>query len=655
MTVIDEIKARVDIIDLVSETVKLRHSGKNYTGFCPFHTNTRTPAFVVFPDSGTWRCFGQCNEGGDIFQFVMKKEGLDFPEALQQLAQRAGVELEARTPQSKADEDAHDRLRGLLDDAVTFFRHNLLQTPAGAPALAYFKKRGVADETIETFGLGYAPESWDACLTYFTSRGYTPQELVNVGLVTERSEGSGVYDRFRNRAMFPIRDVQGRMAGFGARILNPNDVPKYLNSPQTALFDKGRLLYGLDQARKAIRAQDQVVIVEGYMDVIVPHQAGFTNTVSPMGTALNEDQLRQLKRYTRRIILALDADAAGEKATMRGLELARQALDRSDEMIFDARGLLHHEARLEADLRVTTIPDGMDPDEVVLRDPEEWKRILESAQPVVVHVMETLAASRDVEDPKVKSEIAAQVLPLIEDVPDSFEREAYRQRLARLLRVDERSLVGAHPSVSRPGRSQRRQQRETQGQAQPARPALTSRSTRARELEVHSLRLLLRQPEALYLLDRALQQFGLSRFGKEDFEHADHQGLARLVQQSLEQDTLDPQEFIRESMPESLKERGEELQAPMPYGEPNEEKLIEDLVRTVVQLRMVRLNEGIDQLRMLQQDLQEQQGGQEQPEQPEQPSEEAAFQLTPYYQILVQYTQTLSRLNLAMARPLQIE
>ncbi len=418
MSVIDEVKARVDIVDLVSETVKLRHSGKNYTGFCPFHTNTRTPAFVVFPNSGTWRCFGQCNEGGDIFQFVMKKEGLDFPGALQQLAQRAGVELEARTPQSQEEDDANDRLRALLEDAVTFFRHNLLQTPAGAPALAYFKKRGVTDETIETFGLGYAPESWDAALTYFTSRGYKSEELVSVGLVTERSEGKGVYDRFRNRAMFPIRDMQGRMCGFGARILNPNDVPKYLNSPQTALFDKGRLLYGLDRARKAIRTEDQVVIVEGYMDVIVPHQAGFTNTVSPMGTALNEDQLRQLKRYTRRIILALDADAAGEKATMRGLELARQALDHSDEMVFDARGLLHHEARLQADLRVTTIPEGMDPDEVVLRDPEEWKRILENAQPVVVHVMETLAAHRDVEDPKVKSEIAAQVLPLIEDVPE---------------------------------------------------------------------------------------------------------------------------------------------------------------------------------------------------------------------------------------------
>ncbi len=641
MSVIDEIKARVDIIDLVSETVKLRHSGKNYTGFCPFHPNTHTPAFVVFPNSGTWRCFGQCNEGGDIFQFLMKKEGLDFPAALQQLAERAGVELEERTPQSKVEDELNDRLRALLEDAVTFYRHNLLQTPTGAPALAYFKKRGLTDQTIETFGLGYAPDGWDASLTYFTSRGYSPEELMGAGLVTERQEGNGVYDRFRNRAMFPIRDVQGQMAGFGARILNPNDVPKYLNSPQTALFDKGRLLYGLDLARKAIRAQDQVVIVEGYLDVIVPHQAGFTNTVSPMGTALNEDQLRQLKRYTRRIVLALDADAAGEKATLRGLELARQALDHSEEVAFDARGLLHHEARLQADLRVTMIPEGMDPDEVVLRDPEEWKRILENARPVVVHVMETLAASRDVNDPKVKSEIAAQVLPLIEDVPDSFEREAYRQRLARLLRVDERSLVGARPSVNRPGRTQRRAQPQA-GQApkKPAgQPVLVSRGSRARELEVHSLRLLVRQPESLYMLDRALQQFGLLRFGPEDFEHADYQAMARLVQQSLQQDGLDPHDFVVENVPETLKDLGDALQAPMEHGEPSEDKLIEDLMRTVVLLREARLNEGIDQLRMMQQDLQEQ----------------GELQITPYHQIMLQYVQTLNRLNLAMAQPLQLE
>ena len=431
MTAIDEIKARIDAVELIGETVKLRRTGRNYIGFCPFHPNTRTPAFVVFPESGTWRCFGACNEGGDIFKFLMKKEGWDFAETLRYLAERAGVPLEAPNPQRKAEDEEHERLRRLLEEAVTFFRYHLTQTPAGKPALDYLQKRGVQPGTLETFGLGYAPDSWDAALAHFTTKGWTTADLIQTGLVTERQDASGVYDRFRNRIMFPIRDGMGRMAGFGARILDPNDIPKFLNSPQTALFDKGGLLYGLDLARKPIRAADQAVIVEGYLDVILLHQAGYTNTVSPMGTALTETQFRLLKRFTRRIILALDADAAGEKATLRGLEVARQSLDHAEELTFDARGLLRHEARLQADVRVTTIPEGKDPDEVVLESPEEWGQILANAKPIVIHVMETLAAQQDVEDPKTKSAIAARVMPLIEDVPSPVERDAYRQRLAR--------------------------------------------------------------------------------------------------------------------------------------------------------------------------------------------------------------------------------
>ena len=258
-----------------------------------------------------------------------------------------------------------------------------------------------------------------------------------------------VYDKFRNRVMFPIRDVAGKMAGFGARILDPNDMPKFLNSPQTALFDKSHLLYGLNLARKPIRDQNEVVIVEGYLDVILLYQAGFTNTVSPMGTALNEDQLRLLNKLSHRIVLALDADAAGEKATMRGLDLARNALEHENELVFDAHGLLRHEARLQADVRVTTLPDGMDPDEVVLRDPDEWKQIVASARPIVVHVMETLAKDQDLNDAKVKIAIAAQVTPLIEDVPSAIERDTYRQQLARLLKVDEQTLLGSQRVVER--------------------------------------------------------------------------------------------------------------------------------------------------------------------------------------------------------------
>src|SRR5574341_1958541 len=395
-TITDEIKSKIDITDLVSEAgVKLRHAGKNYTGFCPFHDNKHTPAFVVWPDTGTWRCFGQCNEGGDIFKFVMKRDNLDFKEALNKLAERAGVEVPAYIKPTPEQKEAYDHLRKLLEDALIFYRSHLI---ANKDILNYLRgERGLTDASVETFGLGYAPKAWDSALSHFTQRGYSEKDLLEAGLASERDSG-GYYDRFRHRIMIPIRDENGLMSGFGARIVDPNDIPKFLNSPETPIFSKGRLLYGLDRARKPIRAADQAVIVEGYLDVIALHQAGYENVVSPMGTALTEDQLRLLKRFTRKIILALDPDTAGQKALLRGLDAARQAMDREGEFRFDARGLLRNEARLQADLRVASLPDDLDPDEIVARDPAQWKQLIEAAKPIVMHVMETLAAGRRSEE-----------------------------------------------------------------------------------------------------------------------------------------------------------------------------------------------------------------------------------------------------------------
>ncbi len=632
--IVDEIKSRIDIVDLISESVKLRKSGKSYTGFCPFHANSRTPAFAVFPDSGTWRCFGQCNEGGDIFKFVMKKEGWDFSQALQYLAQRAGVELQPQTPEKEAEDQREAQLRALLEDALVFYRHQLSQ-PAGQPAREYLEKRGLTPETIETFGLGYAPGGWEALTAYFLGKGYSEKDLLEAGLVSERqSGGSGVHDRFRNRIMFPIRDAMGRMTGFGGRILDPNDVPKFLNSPQTVLFDKGRLLYGLDAARKPIRAADQAVIVEGYLDVIVLHQCGFNNAVSPMGTALTEDQLRMLKKLTRRLVLALDADAAGQKATLRGLEIAREAMDHSAEAVFDARGLLRYETRLQADLRVTTIPDGMDPDEVALRDPEEWRGIVEAAQPIVLHVMDTLVSGRNIEDPKVKSEIVSQVLPLIEDVPDMVEREALRQRLARTLHLDERALSGP-VHVSRPARGRR----NSEGRS--GHSAVTSVTEMAaanqalpHSLEVHCLSLLIYQPELLYSLDRVLQSMGLSRVTMADYEYTDHQLVMRLVNQALEQDEVEPEQFIRENIPLDLKDLVESIMTSVSYAELTQEKILEDLYRTLLMLRQIRVREGLSQMHLIQRDLQDQ----------------SDVDQTPYLQLVTQYSQTLFKINKALGQ-----
>jgi len=639
MTAIDEVKARIDIVDLVSETVQLRRSGKSYTGFCPFHSNTRTPAFVVFPESGTWRCFGQCNEGGDIFKFVMKKEGWDFAEALRFLADKAGVQLKPPDPQEEARAEEHAHLRALLEEAVIFYRQQLLSTPAGKAALEYLRGRGLRDDTLENFGLGYAPQAWDAALNYFTARGYQEKDLVEAGLLVEReSDGQAparVYDRFRHRVMIPIRDERGRMAGFGARILDPNDrMAKFINSPQSPIFDKGRLLYGLDRARKAIHRLDQAVIVEGYMDVIALHQAGFENVISPMGTALTEAQINLLKRSTRHIILALDPDAAGRSATLRGLQLARQALDREAEPVFDARGLLGHEARIQGDIRVTTLPEGVDPDEIVNRDRGEWERILAEAKPVVAYVMDTLAEAGDLDDPKYKDEVARQVLPLIEDLPSAIERDSYRQRLARLLRVDERVLLGSSGggrAVSRRfGRSGARPQDGSPRRV--VRPTETGLQT-TYSLEAHILSVLLRRPDLIYKVDRRLQEEGLSRLTPQEFQHAQHQTIMRLLLESVDQDWAEPADQVQNCLPLDLMELADDILARSANLDPNDERVLADVMRALIDLRSRSVHESLEFLRYMMQDAQEQ----------------GDLKATQYQQTVVQHTLLKQRLHRALA------
>jgi DNA primase len=637
MTTIDEIKSRIDIVDLVSEAgVKLRHAGKNYTGFCPFHDNKHTPAFVVWPDTGTWRCFGQCNEGGDIFKFVMKKEGLDFKDALLKLADRAGVKVESYHQETPEQKEAYDHLRSLLEEAISFYRSHLFNN---REVLTYLReKRCLSDATIEAFGLGYAPPGWDTALKHFTARGFTQQDLIDAGLLTERSadgdarqaahEGR-VYDRFRHRIMIPIRDEQGRMAGFGARIVDPDDIPKFLNSPETPIFRKGHLLYGLDRARKPIRTLDQAVIVEGYLDVIALHQAGYQNVVSPMGTALTEDQLRLLKRFTRRIVLALDPDTAGRKAVMRGLEAARQAMDREGELSFDARGLLRSEARLQADLRVASMPDQLDPDEIVGRDPDEWRRLIEAAKPIVEHVLDMLLADRDVNDPKVKNEVAQQVLPLIADLPNAVERDTYRQMLARRLRVDERTFAGAQ--VQRPAMRQRSRPNESRESPETMQAVAVRPGQR---IEMQVLGVLYRRPELGYRLDRQLQQASLSALLPEDFEYTDHQMLFRLVRQSLEQVEADHHAFVAARVPETLQGLAKDLLAQTQELDPVDDRLLEELFRNIVKIRRLAVEQSINQLRFIMEEAQQ----------------EGDLRVKNYQQLAVQHSRLRNDLDRALKR-----
>ncbi len=608
MSSTDEIKSKIDIVDLVTEAgVKLRKSGRSYTGFCPFHDNKRTPAFVVWPELGTWKCYGACNEGGDIFKFVMKKEGLDFKEALKKLAERAGVELRDYKREAPEVKEAHEHLHALLEAAVVYYRNHLLNNKE---VLDYLHvKRGLTDATIEVFGMGYAPRGYDNLQKHFLPKGYLQQDLIDAGLLTVRESDSQipnhesrVYDKFRNRIMIPIRDENGKMAGFGARIVEPTDIPKFLNSPDTPIFTKGRLLYGLDRARKPIRAADQAVIVEGYLDVIALHQAGYENVVSPMGTALTEDQLRLLKRFSKRIVLALDPDTAGQKAVLRGLDAARSAMDREGELGFDARGLLRNEARLQADLRVAALPDGLDPDEVVARDKDEWKRVIENAKPIVTHVMDALALGQNLNDAKVKNEIAAQVLPLIEDLPTPIERDTYRQALARMLRVDENSLVAAPIA----GRGAKRRSRAV-GQPRSVEPASAAAINPTLKIESYCLGVLLHKPVLLYRVDRTLQEFGLSALAAEDFEYTDHQLLFGVVREAVEQDEKEHHHFVMTHLPETISDVSMELLQYADALDPVDDKLIEELLSRFIDLRRMNAMSSVNQLRFLQED--EQQSG----------------------------------------------
>ena len=585
MTVVEEVKDRIDIAEVIGESVQLKKSGKNFTGFCPFHANTRTPAFVVFPNTGTWRCFGACNEGGDVYKYVMKKEGWDFPQALQNLAERAGVELRPRTPEQDAQEEAQKGLRALLESAITFYRNHLLHSE---PVLEYLRGRGFSTETLESFGIGYAPDSWDALQTFLLDKGHKQEELLEAGQIVERDNG-GFYDRFRNRIMIPIRGARGQMAGFGARVFNPKDQPKFMNSPQTVLFDKGRLLFGLDMARKAIRAEDQAVVVEGYFDVIALHQAGHANAVSPMGTALTAHQIRTLKRHSRKIVLALDADAAGDRATLRGLSVAREALDRDPDPVFDARGLVRHEGRLNADIRIVGLPDGKDPDEVVLEDPETWSDLLRKATPVVEYVMDVLIDPSDLRDAKDKAAIARQVLPIIEDVPDPIEREAYRQGLARRLKVDERSMMGWRPeSTPRTGHT-----------------AQEIRQVDQAATEGFCLGLLLRDPELTYWIDRQLHALELEGLSDQDFVSTDSQAIFKAVQSSLGQVDEEPTERWKALL------EGTTLDQAVAFATKAEEvdfarpKVADAISADFLRLRMRRVEGLLEQLSFQQQAVQE--------------------------------------------------
>jgi DNA primase len=463
MSVIAEVKQRLDIVEFVSEYVTLQKAGRNFKGLCPFHSE-KHPSFFVFPEQQSWHCFGACGTGGDIFSFIMKKEGIDFGQALRLLAQRGGITLSPLEAPNKAEDEKKERLFQINDAATEYYYHLLSSTKAGEVARSYLARRKVMPETIKEFRLGFSPDAWETIKNYLLGKGYTEKELVEAGLIIEKEEG-GSYDRFRNRLLFPICDIQGRVTGFGARVLD-DSLPKYINSPQTPIFDKSSSLYGIDKAKSAVRKKNLAIIVEGYMDVLTAHQHGWQNVVGSMGTSLTEKQVEGIKRLTNNVTLALDADLAGEEATLRG------------------KAILAY-SNIEAN--VILLPPGKDPDEVIEEDPTLWQKLVEQAMPILDFAFQSVISKVDINKARDKSLAVQKLLPSIYEIRDPVQQSHYLKKLARELKIEE-SAIRAALRESKAGRRG----------SQPSKPTEQSRLARqfvSSPSEERCLALLLQYPE----------------------------------------------------------------------------------------------------------------------------------------------------------------
>ncbi len=402
------IKQKINIVDLISEYLPLKKAGVNFKAPCPFHQE-KSPSFVVSPERGIWHCFG-CGKGGDHFKFVMEKESIDFPEAIEMLAKRAGVEIKRKKGEKSP---AKQSLFEANEKAAEFFHFILTSHPLGKPALEYLYKRGLTDETIKAFQLGYSPNSWDSLTNFLTKRGFTLQQLIDIGLVVP-SKNRG-YDRFRGRIMFPLSDVKGHIIGFSGRVLLGGE-PKYINSPQTILFDKSNFLFGLQLSKGDIRSKNQAIIVEGEMDMLMSYQSGVKNIVASKGTALTTGHIELLKKYTDTVALCFDKDLAGDAASRRGIEMAEQAG-------------LH--------LKVVQVPDGKDPADTCLKDVSLWEKAVADAESIYDYYLQSVSKRFNAKTAEGKRKIGEELIPIWSKIADPLTFEHYLQKLAALLGVQD--------------------------------------------------------------------------------------------------------------------------------------------------------------------------------------------------------------------------
>jgi DNA primase len=408
----DEIKQKIDIVELIGEYLQLKPAGTHgFKANCPFHSE-KTPSFHVSSDRQIWHCFG-CSEGGDCFSFVMKMEGMNFPEALMHLGQKVGVEIRRL---STKESNIKQRLYELNDLAARYYQKMLEQSSVAECARAYVKGRGITPELVNLFCIGYANDGWDDLTQFLFKRGYSETEIVTAGLGQKKKSGSGLIDRFRDRLMIPLRDQHGKTIGFTGRVLDSADSPKYMNSPETPIYHKGQMLFGLDLAKRAAKGFKSIIVVEGNLDVIASHKAGVEHVVASSGTAFTQDQLQLLSRYTKTLIFCFDQDAAGLNAAKRGITIARS-------LGFDVRALL--------------LPNGFkDPDELIQKTPDTWKKISEHSIPIMAYLIELVTQGKNLANVDDKRQIAQELIPALAEMIDLIEQEHWIAQVANLLAVE---------------------------------------------------------------------------------------------------------------------------------------------------------------------------------------------------------------------------
>ena len=417
--IIDEIRQRTDLIALVGEYLKLERRGKNMVGLCPFH-NEKTPSFTVSPDKQLYHCFG-CGASGNAFTLIMELEKMTFPEAARFLGQRAQVKIPERREEPTAKERLQEKIYNINQVAARYYAHCLKNTAEGKRAYTYLRNRGISDEAIELFMLGYAPAGWTGFFNFARKKGASPELMLKAGLISPGRENS-FYDRFRNRLIFPIFNAGGKVAGFGGRSLatGEKEGPKYLNSPQSPVFDKSAILYGLNLARDEIRRRKQVVVMEGYTDVIAAHQAGIKNAVASLGTSLTEEQSRLLRYQADTVITAYDSDSAGEAATWRGLA------------ILQSTGCL---------VQIAEMPEGSDPDSYIRKfGSDAFVGLIEKASPLIDYRLQQLKKRYDLSTDQGRVSYTKEILPLLNTAVDRVEQDYYLKRAAEEIGVDESAL-----------------------------------------------------------------------------------------------------------------------------------------------------------------------------------------------------------------------